>query len=134
MIRRVASALLLLATATPLIFAAEPAAGIEKTWAAFQAALKQKSPEALAKISKFPIQSNEFGGPIKTSGILEKRFAKIFTPKTIQCLLAQKPKRQVQDKKVYYEAFCDNDKYPIRFIFEKSGSDFFFTGVDNINE
>jgi len=132
MIRQVTSALLLLAT--PPIFAGEPAAGIEKTWAMFQAALKQKSPEALAKISQFPIHSNEFGGQIKSSDILEKRFAKIFTPKTIQCLLAQKPKRQVQDKKVFYEAFCDNDKYPIRFIFEKSGSDFLFTAIDNINE
>lgn len=132
MIRQVTSALLVFATS--LMFAGEPAAGIDKTWAAFQAALKQKSPEALAKVSKFPIQSNEFGGSIKNAAVLKKRFEEIFTPKTIKCLLAQKPKREVVDKKEYYEAFCDKDKYPIRFIFEKSGSDFLFTAIDNINE
>lgn len=132
MIRQITTALLLFATS--LMYAGEPATGIDKTWSMFQAALKEKSPEALAKISKFPIQSNEFGGPIKNSDVLKKRFAEIFTPKTIQCLLAQKPKRQVQDKKEYYEVFCDKDKYPIRFIFEKSGSEFLFTAIDNINE
>jgi hypothetical protein len=120
--------------AVPQLAVAEPAPEIAKTWALFQDALRQNSAESLARISKFPIHSNEFGGSIKNQEILIKRFAKIFTPKTIQCLLAQTPTPQKDGKKVYFEAFCDNDIYPIRYIFEKVGPDFRFTSIDNINE
>jgi hypothetical protein len=132
MLRLLIAVLLLIATLQPA--AAEPAKGFDKTWSMFQNALRRKSPDALARISKFPIHSNEFGGSISTPEVLNKRFGNIFTPKTIRCLLAQKPQRMVHNKKVYFEAFCDNDRYPIRYIFEIVGSEFRFTSIDNINE
>ena len=107
---------------------------MQTTWVLFQKSLKNQSPESLAKISKFPIRSNEFGGTIKSPAILKARFKTIFTAKTIQCLLGTTIKRQTSGKKVFFEAFCDNDVYPIRYVFEQVGLDYKFTSIDNINE
>lgn len=118
------------------LFAAESAfpAGIQTVWSQFQEALRQDSPESLAMICKFPLQSNEFGGTIKTAKVLKSRYTTIFTDQTKQCLLSQVPKKQKNGKMVYYQAFCDNDIYPIRYIFEQVGSKFYFVSIDNINE
>ena len=123
-------------TISSALFAAEPAfpAGIQTVWSQFQEALRQDSPESLAKVCKFPLQSNEFGGTIKTAKVLKSRYATIFTAKTKQCLLSQTPRKERSGKLVYYEAFCENDKYPIRYIFEQVGSEFYFVSIDNINE
>lgn len=34
----------------------------------------------------------------------------------------------------YYDVFCDAGDYPIRFIFERVGSGYYLTAIDNINE
>jgi hypothetical protein len=109
-------------------------AEMHATWTQFQEALRQDSPKKLAVISKFPIHSNEFGGTIMSPKILKARFKTIFTPKTKQCLLSTQIKPESDGKEIYYEAFCDNDIYPIRYIFELVGAKFLFVGIDNINE
>lgn len=35
---------------------------------------------------------------------------------------------------IYFAAWCDVGQYPIRFIFNQSGSKLHLTAIDNVNE
>ncbi len=105
-----------------------------RTWSLFQAALRSNDPDALARLSQFPLQSNEFGGPIGDPARLRAHFSLIFSSPRRRCLLQQTPRQLQVDGRVIFEAFCDNDRYPIRFLFERVGKDYRWTGLDNINE
>ena len=108
--------------------------GLVSAWSQFQQAIKHDDIDALAKVTKFPLRSNEFGGDIKSVKVLRHRYATIFPAKTKQCLLASTLKQQGTNKAVFYEVFCDVSGYPIRFIFKQTGSRFLLTTIDNINE
>lgn len=130
--RTLAALLLILAIPDPSRAQTPPA--MVATWSRFQAALQANSPEQLARIIRFPLDSNEFGGPIANLSVLRSRFGLIFTPTMRHCLLHQTPSQQIIDGRIFYEAFCDKDRYPIRFVFERIGSDIRWTSIDNINE
>ncbi|MBI4912140.1 MAG: hypothetical protein HY823_05340 [Acidobacteria bacterium] len=104
-----------------------------RTWAAFQEALRQDSPESLARITRFPLRSNEFG-TLKGPEALKGKYKAIFTAKRKKCLLAANPSRETLKRQVWFEAFCDNDRIPLRFIFEARGRAYAFVSIDNINE
>jgi hypothetical protein len=129
-----ALALLLVLLPAP---AAEPPAlpkGLLAQWSRFQAALKADDVKLLAEVTHFPLESNEFGGTIRSAEVLAKRYKTIFPEKTKQCLLSSTLKAQEWDGKVHYEVYCDVGDYPIRFIFGQVGQGFYLTGIDNINE
>jgi len=103
-------------------------------WSRFQAALRTDDVKLLAEVTHFPLESNEFGGNIKSGDVLATRYKTIFPEKTKKCLLASTLKREESEGDVYYDVYCDVGAYPIRFIFSKVGSRYYFTGIDNINE
>ena len=104
------------------------------TWSRFQAAVRANDPMAMARISRFPLASNDFGGPIAGPTELRQRFQLIFTASMRQCLLQQTPRTLVVDGGLFHEAFCDVDHRPIRFVFERFGSEVRWSAIDNINE
>lgn len=108
--------------------------GMASTWNRFQSAVRANDPEAVARISRFPLQSNEFGGPIPNLAQLRQRFTLIFSAGRRQCLLNQTPTLQRVDGQEFFEAFCETDRVPIRFLFERISGDYRWTAIDNINE
>lgn len=108
--------------------------GLQAQWSRFQRALKDDDVTALAGTARFPIRSNEFGGDIASVEVLKQRYATLFPEKTKRCLLASVPERLEYDGHVLYEVYCDVGPYPIRFLFEPQGAQYFWTGLDNINE
>jgi len=104
------------------------------TWRLFQAAVRANDPAAMARISHFPVESNEFGGDIPDAVRLRERFARIFPDGRRACLLNQTPTPLRLGDRPTYEVFCDNDRVPIRFLFEPVGADYRWTVLDNINE
>lgn len=107
---------------------------ITGTWSLFQAAVRTEDPLAMARISRFPLASNDFGGPIASATELRQRFRLIFTAAMRQCLLQQTPRALVVDGQPFHEAFCDVDHRPIRFVFERFGSEVRWSAIDNVNE
>jgi hypothetical protein len=103
------------------------------TWTAFQAALKADDAGALAKVSRFPIRSNEFGGNLADAAALKRKWKTLFPPATKACLLAATPERSAGARDTF-EVFCDVGGYPIRFIFRKAGTAYRFAALDNVNE
>jgi len=67
--------LLLYSLCTTFIVAApaELPVGLVTAWSQFQQAIKHDDIDALAKITKFPLRSNEFGGDIKSAKVLRQR-------------------------------------------------------------
>lgn len=104
------------------------------TWSQVQAAIKANDARKLAASVRFPLHSNEFGGDIESAKVLAERYKTIFPARTRECLLAATPERYKIDKKTYYSVGCDVGDYPINFYFEKVGTGFALTGIDNINE
>jgi hypothetical protein len=135
-----AAGLLTLISATPTAAqlpnpdGAQRPGGMARTWSQFQSAVQADDPEAMARISRFPVQSNEFGGPISDVTQLRQRFGLIFSASRRPCLLNQTPRPLRVDGRELYEAFCDTDRYPIRFLFERVSSEYRWTAIDNINE
>jgi hypothetical protein len=108
--------------------------GLQAQWSRFQAALKADDAKLLAETARFPIRSNEFGGDIASPEVLAQRYATIFPETTRRCLLASTLERLEYDGHVLYQVYCDVGPYPIRFLFEPQGAQYFWTGLDNINE
>jgi hypothetical protein len=106
---------------------------LTSVWNEFQSAIKTNNIDKLAKITKFPLEYNEIGGKIKSSSDLKNRYKTIFSAKTKECLLSSKLQREELDGKIYYQVLCQ-DTYPLNFTFEKVGSKYFLTSIDNINE
>jgi hypothetical protein len=103
------------------------------TWTQFQNAIKNDNINQLAKITKFPLTSNESWGNMKSAKELKKNYKAIFTPAIKQCLLSSTPeKTKGENGKYYYTVLC-TDKYPLDFTLEKVGSKYLFTDIDNIN-
>ena len=107
---------------------------LQAQWSRFQIALKTDDVKRLAETAHFPIRSNEFGGDIASPEVLKQRYSTVFPAKTKECLLASSLNKQEFDGHVIYEVYCDVGPYPIRFLFEQQGAQYFWTGIDNINE
>lgn len=102
-------------------------------WTAFQAALKADDAAALAKVARFPLRSNEFGGNLADAAALKRKWTTLFPPATKACLLAATPQKTAGARDTF-EVFCDVGGYPIRFIFRKAGNAYRFAALDNVNE
>ncbi len=93
-------------------------AALDAFWTKFTVALKKNDKEALASMTKFPYRS--YDKPLN-----KKEFIvycnKIFTKKTRDCLIKQKP---VPDKNGL-SAFCGEEIY----YFEKINGNYLFTEI-----
>jgi hypothetical protein len=127
---------------TPLpclvLLAAQPAPAplppdLAPVWAAFQAALQKGDAAGVAKVCRFPLRSNDLGGPVPDAAALQRRFARIFPPDTRVCLL-KATLQKAEGARDTYEAFCDVEGLPIRFLFTKTKAGWRLTTLDNINE
>ena len=106
---------------------------LRQRWERFQNALRADDPAAIAALAKFPIHSNEFGGNIANPKTLKNRYATIFPAATKKCLTSA-TLQPLKGLIGHYEVYCDVGSYPIRFLFNRIGSHYYFTGIDNINE
>ncbi len=126
-----------LAVAALAMTAPGPAAPLPPDLAAvfrdFQAALKADDPAALAKVTRFPLRSNEFGGPVKDAAVLKKRWGRIF-PAERKAGLLKAPLERTEGVKDTFEAFTDAGGLPIRVLFTRTQAGWRFSSVDNINE
>lgn len=101
-------------------------------WKDFQAALKADDPAALAKVTRFPLRSNEYG-TLKDPAALRQRWPRIFPP-AVRAALAKAPLERTEGAKDTFEAFSDAGGLPIRFIFTRSKAGWRLSHLDNINE
>lgn len=102
-------------------------------WAAFQAALQRNDAEGVARTCRFPLKSNDLGGPVKDPAALKARFARIFPPDTRVCLL-KAGLQKAEGARDTFEAFCDVEGLPIRFLFTKTKAGWRLSALDNIHE
>ncbi len=102
-------------------------------WKDFQAALRADDPAALAKVTRFPLRSNEFGGPVKDAALLKQRWGRFF-PADRKAGLLRAPLERTEGAKDTFEAFTDAGGLPIRFLFTRTKAGWRFSAVDNINE
>ena len=111
--------LIVLSILSPSAFAKD--AVFDAFWTKFCTALKKNDKEAIASMTKMPYASYaQINKPLS-----KKEFIvycdKIFSKKTRDCLVKQKP---VHDKNSYM-VFCDEDIY----IFEKTNDKYLFTEI-----
>lgn len=103
------------------------------TWKHFQECIKKNDIDGVAKLTHFPIRSNEFGGDIKTPVELKNKYSEIFTPFVVRKIMTSIP-----EKVGTYRGFvvdCINpDGYAIFLGFEKKGKNYYFSYIDNANE
>ncbi|MFN8010019.1 MAG: hypothetical protein U0P81_01310 [Holophagaceae bacterium] len=99
---------------------------------AFQAALAADDPAALAKVTRFPLRSNEFG-VLKDAAALKRGWGRIFPP-AVRAALAKGSLERTEGVKDTFEAFSDAGGLPIRFLFTRTQAGWRFSALDNINE
>ncbi len=91
-------------------------------WTQFRAAVAKNDKEAVASMTKFPV---EIGENMSKAAFL-KKYPEFFTRKVQACFAKEKP---VSDKTpkggVTYSLFCGEEI----FLFEKVGGKFQFTGI-----
>jgi hypothetical protein len=109
-------------------------------WTKFKAAVKAKDKNAVAALTKFPLEMPYGMGSIKTRAQMNARYDKIFNGEAdaARCFATEKPER---DSTARYSVACGfkNDKSgeagkPIVYSFERTKSGWKFAGLDNINE
>lgn len=100
-------------------------------WHSFQEAIRNSDADALAKISHFPIRSNDFGGNIGSADVLKERFKKIFFDQVRTCVADKKPSRISPFPG--YILDCNNDNLALGFGFEPFEKEYRFSYIDNAN-
>lgn len=96
----------------------------------FRHAIAHEDFNALAKVTRFPIKSNEFGN-VKDINVLKSKFKSIFTKERLGGLVDQKPVPLLNG--VYAITSKDNTD-PIQFLFKKFDGEYKFYSIDNVNE
>ena len=97
-------------------------------WVSFQNAVKKHDIDKVVKLSKFPIASNDFGGPITSAEVLKKRYSEIFTPQVEADFERQQPKEVTG-----YPGYSVWGDDRLNFGFTKHGNEYRFTYIDNVN-
>lgn len=92
-------------------------------WAQFKAAVAKKDKEAVAGMTKFPV---EIGENVSKPDFL-KMYPEIFNQKVLKCFPKAKPVKDdgAPGGRTVYSVFCGQDI----FLFEKVDGKFLFTGV-----
>jgi hypothetical protein len=94
-------------------------------WAQFKAAVAKNDKEAVATMTKFPV---DIGGQVTRAAFI-KKYPEIFNQKVRRCFAKEKPVRdnqvpQSQQGGGSYSLFCGNDI----FLFERVDGKYKFTG------
>ena len=102
---------------------AQSAQSFASFWAQFTAAVAKNDKEAVATMTKFPV---EIGDPITRAAFL-KKYPKIFNQKVRRCFAKETPVRdnQPQQGGGSYSMFCGDDI----FYFERVDGKYLFAGI-----
>lgn len=130
--------LLLLLAATSLGARSNQTANpIDSFWQTFKTAVGKRDVEAVARLSKFPIEMS-YGIPsIKTKAQLTKRYRQVFNEQTnaATCFKKAKPELNAENPKEFSVACPDAaGNEVVIYHFERTRTGWKFTGLDNLNE
>ena len=109
----------------------------ETFWQAFKTAVTKHDVEAVARLSKFPLEMSYGISSIKTKAQLARRYRQVFNEQTdaAACFAKAKPEIDTQNPRLFTVA-CPNaagDEVVI-YHFEQTKAGWKFTGLDNLNE
>jgi aminopeptidase N len=109
----------------------------ETFWQAFKTAVTKHDVEAVARLSKFPLEMSYGISSIKTKAQLTRRYRQVFNEQTdaAACFAKAKPEIDTQNPKLFTVA-CPNaagDEVVI-YHFAQTKAGWKFTGLDNLNE
>lgn len=109
----------------------------ETFWQAFKTAVTKHDVEAVARLSKFPLEMSYGISSIKTRAQLARRYRQVFNEQTdaAACFAKAKPEIDTQNSRLFTVA-CPNaagDEVVI-YHFEQTKAGWKFTGLDNLNE
>lgn len=111
--------------------ASQPASrDINTTVSVFLKAIHNGDIKALVSVTRFPIESNEFG-KIKNADELKSKFKLIFTKERRMGLIGQNP---VKLKECIYSIGSRDESDPIQFLFKKIDEKYKLYSIDNVNE
>lgn len=99
-------------------------------WSAFQSAVARNDKEAVASMTRFPLEMPYGVRSIKTKQQLMKRYSEIFDAETKKCFSTAKPEREQANTKRFWIG-CGE---AMMYWFDVVGGEYKFTAVDNVNE
>ncbi|HVG34130.1 MAG TPA: hypothetical protein VM911_13660 [Pyrinomonadaceae bacterium] len=106
-------------------------------WQKFKAAVSAKKVEAVANLSKFPIEMSYGIASIRNKSQLRRRYREVFNEQTdaAKCFAKAQPEIDTANRKRFTVACPDaagNEVVIYHFLQTRSG--WKFTGLDNLNE
>jgi hypothetical protein len=109
----------------------------ETFWQSFKTAVSKRDVEAIARLSKFPIQMS-YGIPsIKSKAQLSKRYRQVFNEQTdaTACFAKAKLEMDSSNPKKFTVSCPDAaGNEVVIYHFEQTRTGWKFTGLDNLNE
>ena len=124
-------------TTVSLLLLLTGADSFDSFWQTFKTAVSKRDVEAIARLSKFPLDMS-YGIPsIKTKAQLSKRYRQIFNEQTdaAACFGKAKPEVDPANPKRFSVACPDAaGNEVVIYHFEQTRTGWKFTGLDNLNE
>ena len=106
-------------------------------WQSFKTAVSKADMEAIARLSKFPLEMS-YGIPaIKTKAQLMRRYKQVFKEQTdaAACFAKAKPEIDAENSKHFTVACPDAaGNEVVIYHFRQTATGWKFTGLDNLNE
>ena len=113
---------------------------IQIFWKNFKAAVEKGDKNALAAMTKFPLEMQYGVKSVKTKAEFIKRYKEIFSGEADAAKCFPKAALQKDDAK-NYSVYCgfketpnDTENTPIKYYFQLTETGWKFAGLDNINE
>ena len=109
----------------------------ETFWQSFKTAVSKRDVEAIARLSRFPLEMS-YGIPaIKTKAQLSRRYRQVFNEQTDAAACFGKAKIEMDPANAkHFSVACPDaaGNEVVIYHFEQSRSGWKFTGLDNLNE
>lgn len=131
--------LMLLLSAVSLNAGTSDQTNFQTFWKDFKAAVEKGDKNALAGMTKFPLNMQYGVKSVKTKAEFIKRYKEIFYGEADGAKCFPKAELQKDDAK-NYSVYCgfknsaDKEDTPIKYYFELTKTGWKFAGLDNINE
>jgi len=123
--------------ALSLLLSITGADSTETFWQSFKTAVGKADVEAIARLSKFPLEMS-YGIPvIKTKAQLTRRYKQVFKEQTdaAACFAKAKPEIDAENSKHFTVACPDAaGNEVVIYHFRQTATGWKFTGLDNLNE
>jgi hypothetical protein len=106
-------------------------------WQQFKTAVSNKNVEAIASMSRFPIEMSYGISSVKNKTDLRKRYRKVFTEQTNAAACFKKAKIEVDhENSKHFTVACPDaaGNEVVIYHFNETKAGWKFTGMDNLNE